>query len=276
VETALLLSAKQTPAQAQIKKRSRDMKYAIGSITRVAILTTALTLAAGTSAYAANPCSNATLKGTYGALIRGTAAGLPFAALDVVTSNGGGSFSGSGTIAYNGVISQNVPVSASYLIKADCSGRASFSNGTQQDLLISEDGEEVQFIRTDQLDDQVTGDARRVNQSACSNLSLRGSFAATLGGTSAGLPFAALDSVTAGGDGIMSGKGTVSYNGAISRVQFTAAYAINPDCSGSIAFSTGATQNLIVVGKGSEVRFIRTDSADAVVTGVAKSLRSAP
>ena len=143
-------------------------------------------------------------------------------------------------------------------------------------LVISEDGEEVQFIRTDQLDDQVSGDARRVGQGACSNLSLRGKFGASLDGSASGLPFAALDSVTADGSGSLSGKGTVSYNGTISRVAFTAAYAINPDCSGSIAFDTGTTQNLVVVGKGSEVRFIRTDSADAVVTGEATALRSTP
>jgi hypothetical protein len=251
------------------------MKHVTESLTRVAILTTALMLVGGTTAYAQNGrCSNATLKGTYGALIRGTANGLPFAALDTVTANGGGSFSGTGTVAYNGVISQNVPISASYLVKSDCSGRASFSNGTQQDLVISEDGEDVEFIRTDQLDDQVTGDARRVDQSACSNLSLRGRFGASLDGSVASLPFAALDLVTAGGDGSFSGKGTISYNGTVSRVAFTAAYSINADCSGSIAFDTGTTQNLIVVGKGSEVRFIRTDSADAVVTGIAKALRS--
>jgi len=253
------------------------MKYAIGSITRVAVLTAALTLCGGATASALDsPCSNSILKGTYGAFIRGTASGLPFAALDVVTSNGSGSFSGSGTIAYNGVISQNVPISASYLIKPDCSGRVSFSNGAQQDLVISEDGEEVQFIRTDQLDDQVSGDARRVGQGACSNQSLRGKFGASLDDSASGLPFAELDSVTADGSGSLSGKGTVSYNGTISRVAFTAAYAINPDCSGSIAFDTGTTQNLVVVGKGSEVRFIRTDSADAVVTGEATALRSTP
>lgn len=89
-----------------------------------------------------------------------------------------------------------------------------------------------------------------------------------------GLPFAALDLVSAAGDGSFSGSGTVSFNGAISQVTFTASYSINPDCSGSIAFDSGATQNLVVVGKGSEVRFIRTDNANAVVTGIAQAIAS--
>jgi hypothetical protein len=223
-------------------------------------------------AVAKNSCSNSTLNGTYGALIRGTASGLPFAALDVVTADGNGNFSGTGTIAYNSVISQNVPISATYSINSDCTGSVSFSSGAAQSLVITLDGKEVQFIRTDNLNDQITGDAKRVDQKNCSNKSLSGNFGATLGGTASGLPFVALDSVSAGGDGTFSGSGTISYNGAITAVTFTATYSVNSDCSGSIAFNTGATQNLVVVGKGDEVRFIRTDNANAVVTGVAKSL----
>ena len=230
-------------------------------------------LVSGASYAAADKtCSNSTLNGTYGALIRGTASGLPFAALDVVTADGNGNFSGTGTIAYNSVISQNVPISATYSINADCSGSVSFSSGATQNLVITHDGEQVQFIRTDNLNAQVTGDARRVDRKNCSNKSLSGDFAATLGGTASGLPFVALDSVSAGGDGSFSGSGTISYNGAITNVTFTATYSINSDCSGSISFDTGATQNLVVVGKGDEVRFIRTDNANDVVTGVAKSL----
>ena len=219
-----------------------------------------------------NLARHSTLNGTYGALIGGTASGLPFAALDVVTADGNGNFSGTGTIAYNGAISQNVPISATYSINSDCSGSVSFSSGATQGLVITRDGDEVQFIRTDDLSAQVTGDAKRVGEKKCSNKSLRGSFGATLTGDVGGLPFAALDLVTAGGDGSFSGSGTVSFNGAISQVTFTATYSISSDCSGSIAFNTGATQDLVVVGKGSCLRFIRTDDPNAVVTGIAKSL----
>jgi hypothetical protein len=246
------------------------MKCSNSSMVQVCLVAAVLTLAV--SATQAKNCSNATLNGTYGALIRGTASALPFAALDIVTADGKGMFSGTGTIAYNGVISQNVPISANYSIQSDCSGQASFSNGTTQTLVISEDGEEVQFIRTDNLNDQVTGDARRTDEKKCSNRSLRGNLGASLGGDAAGLPFVALDLVDADGAGNLTGQGTVSYNGSISQVSFTATYSVNSDCSGSITFDTGTTQNFVVVGKGSEVRFIRTDLATAVVTGIAKSL----
>lgn len=65
----------------------------------------------------------------------------------------------------------------------------------------------------------------------------------------------------------------LSYNGAIVNDSFSATYTINPDCSGSISFDNGVTQNLVVVNKGAEVRFIRTDSPDAVIYGDAKLLR---
>lgn len=249
------------------------MKCAIRPKIEVSILATVLALAAVPTAKAKEKsCSNSTLSGTYGALIRGTASGLPFAALDVVTVDGNGNFSGTGTIAYNGVISQNVSISATYSINSDCSGSVSFSSGATQSVVITRDGDEVQFIRTDDFSAQVTGDARRVSERKCSNKSLRGSFGATLAGDVGGLPFAALDLVTAGGDGSFSGSGTVSFNGSISQVSFTAMYSISSDCSGSIAFNTGATQDLAVVGKGSEVLFIRTDDPNAVVTGIAKGL----
>src|SRR5437868_32953 len=124
--------------KAEFKKKGVSMKYAMGSILQAGIL--AATLASATSSMGQapdTPCSNATLNGTYGALIQGTASALPFAALDLVTANGKGHFEGTGTIAYNGVVTQNVPISAKYAIKPDCSGTVSFSTGATQNLVIS-------------------------------------------------------------------------------------------------------------------------------------------
>jgi len=106
----------------------------------------------------------------------------------------------------------------------------------------------------------------------CSNRTLKGSYGATITGTIAGLPFAELDLVSADGKGNFSGTGTVSYNGSVSNVTFTATYTINSDCSGSASLSTGVTQNLVIKADGSEVQFIGTNSPDAQVTGDAKQL----
>lgn len=106
----------------------------------------------------------------------------------------------------------------------------------------------------------------------CSNHTLRGAYGATITGTVAGLPFAELDLVSADGNGSFSGTGTVSYNGSISTVSFTATYTVNSNCSGSASLSTGVTQNFVIKADGSEVQFIGTNSPDAQVTGDAKQL----
>jgi hypothetical protein len=109
---------------------------------------------------------------------------------------------------------------------------------------------------------------------SCSNRTLKGAYGATITGTIAGLPFAELDLVTADGKGNFSGTGTVSYDGSISTVTFTATYSVNSNCSGSASLSTGVTQNLVIKADGSEVQFIGTNSPEAQVTGDAKQLAS--
>lgn len=117
----------------------------------------------------------------------------------------------------------------------------------------------------------LTGTGAEASQS-CSNRTLKGSYGASITGTIAGLPFAELDLVSADGKGNFSGTGTVSYNGSVSSVTFTATYSVNPNCSGSASLSTGVTQNFIIKTDGNEVQFIGTNDPDAQVTGVAKAL----
>lgn len=92
-------------------------------------------------------CSNATLSGQYSAVLTGTVNGLPFAALDIVVSDGSGNISGSGTIVVNGTV---MPTSftAAYTVNADCTGSFVSSSGTTENLTISLDGRDVQFILT--------------------------------------------------------------------------------------------------------------------------------
>jgi len=107
-----------------------------------------LGLVTAPSARAAGPyCSNATLNGSYSALITGTLAGAPFAELDLVTSNGDGTFSGTGTVSENGVIS-TVSITATYTVNSNCSGSASLSTGVTQNFNIQPDGSEVDIIAT--------------------------------------------------------------------------------------------------------------------------------
>lgn len=128
------------------------------SITAFAVLALALAPKAYGSAQG---CTNATLKGRYGATITGTIGGLPFAELDLVSSTGNGTFSGTGTIAFNGSISP-ATFTATYTINADCSGSAVLSTGVTQNLTIKADGSEVMFIGTNDPTAVVTGDAKQL------------------------------------------------------------------------------------------------------------------
>jgi hypothetical protein len=123
----------------------------------------ALGLLMAPSARAAAHCSNSTLKGSYSATITGTVDGMPLAELDLVSSTGDGTFTGTGTLAFDGAISA-VSFTATYAINSDCSGSAVLSTGVTQNLNIKEDGSEVMFIGTNSPSAQVTGDAKRINK----------------------------------------------------------------------------------------------------------------
>jgi hypothetical protein len=92
-------------------------------------------------------CSNATLKGHYSALLTGSVDGLPFAALDLVVSDGNGNISGTGTVVVNGT---PMPTSftATYSVNPNCSGSFVSDTGTIEDITVSLDGSEVQILLT--------------------------------------------------------------------------------------------------------------------------------
>jgi hypothetical protein len=92
-------------------------------------------------------CSNQTLSGSYGSTLTGTVNNLPFAAVNLVSSDGDGNITGSGTIVYNGVV---IPSSftATYTVNADCSGSFVSDSGTSENIVISRDGSLVQIIVT--------------------------------------------------------------------------------------------------------------------------------
>lgn len=128
------------------------------------VLTAALLALALSGISQAASCSNSTLKGNYAAVLTGFSGGAAFAALDLATADGAGNLSGSGTVNVNGTVSTNVPISATYTINADCTGTATFSNGSTQNLIAKQDGSEAYIIRTGppSTGTVVTGTAHRL------------------------------------------------------------------------------------------------------------------
>ena len=125
------------------------MKPKIKTAITTTILAGTIVLNMVSNAYAHAPkaCSNATLRGDYGATLTGTVNNLPFAALNLVNGDGNGNITGEGTIVYNGTV---IPSSftATYTVNPDCSGSFSSSSGTTENIVINRDGSEVQIIVT--------------------------------------------------------------------------------------------------------------------------------
>jgi hypothetical protein len=136
----------------------------LNRINVVAIVAALLVVAtAGTAQAGAKTCSNATLQGTYAAVLTGVAGNAPFASLDAVTADGAGNASGSGTSNVNGSVS-TVSISFTYTINADCTGTAMFSTGSTQALIVKLDGSEVHILSTSSVPGTViSGTAHRLN-----------------------------------------------------------------------------------------------------------------
>jgi hypothetical protein len=121
----------------------------ISRLVTVAALLSAMSLLAMASndAVALRKCSNRTLQGDYGSSLSGTVNGLPFTALNLVSADGNGNISGSGTIVLDGAV---IPSSftATYVVNADCSGSFESDSGTTENIVISRDGRLVQIIVT--------------------------------------------------------------------------------------------------------------------------------
>ncbi len=95
----------------------------------------------------AQQCGLGTLFGTYSTVTTGLNP-TPTAAVDVMTFDGQGNLSITGTTSQNGVISRRVGLAGSYSVNADCTGSWLAVNGAAFDLVIIGQGSEVVFIGT--------------------------------------------------------------------------------------------------------------------------------
>jgi hypothetical protein len=108
----------------------------------------------------------------------------------------------------------------------------------------------------------------------CSNRTLRGNYGSSLSGTVNGVPFSALNLVSADGNGNITGNGTIVLNGQVIPSSFTATYVVNADCSGSFQSDSGTTENIVISRDGRLVQIVVTGLAlgPATVSGTATNL----
>jgi hypothetical protein len=101
----------------------------------------------------ARKCSEATLHGTYlfafdGVVIKGNNDQVPFAIAGYAVFDGNGEEKGVASSNFNGKVTRNERVSATYTVKADCTGTVTFGDGSQIDVFIAPDGSQFAFVQT--------------------------------------------------------------------------------------------------------------------------------
>jgi hypothetical protein len=97
-------------------------------------------------------CSEATLHGTYlfafnGVEIKGNEQ-LPFAFAGYAVFDGNGKEKGVASSNFNGKVTRNESVSATYSVKADCTGTVTYRDGSQIDVFIAPDGSMFTFVQS--------------------------------------------------------------------------------------------------------------------------------
>jgi hypothetical protein len=97
-------------------------------------------------------CSEATLKGTYlfaadGVEIKGNEQ-RPFAYAGYEVFDGDGKVNQVFSANLNGKITRNESISGTYTVKADCTGTATYADGTHFDQFIAPDGSKLTFVQT--------------------------------------------------------------------------------------------------------------------------------
>ena len=102
---------------------------------------------------AAAKCSEATLDGTYlfaadGVAVKGNDH-IPFAYAGYEVFDGQGKVKQVFTLNINGKkVIRNETISGTYSVEADCTGTATYADGTREDHFIAPDGSEFTFVQT--------------------------------------------------------------------------------------------------------------------------------
>ena len=131
------------------------MKRIIVLSTVAALMLGALEAGAGyanMSEDAGAKCSETTLHGRYlfafdGFKIKGNDKVVPFARAGYEIYKGNGKMKGGLSGNLDGEITRNEPFSATYTVKADCTGTVTYTDGTRYDLFLDPDGTQFTFVQ---------------------------------------------------------------------------------------------------------------------------------
>ena len=242
------------------------------------VLLFAMTLALTTAASAT--CSNATFTGTYGITFGGIDShGRLRAAVAQITADGKGKFTGVVSESKGGVISSDVPVTGTYAIKATCIGSGTWLEQAQKlrhyNLVLVSGGASMEMVQTDAGHTE-SGFAQAQGKATCTTAAVHGTFGFHATGSYVGVgPAAVIGQLILDGSGNIAGQESGSVNGTIfSGVLILGGYTINSDCTGTAklnpAGQSAVNLNLVVLGGGSKVLAVETDTGSIVSGSIEK------
>ena len=238
------------------------------SILRVAMLAVLfIGLLTAVQPLQAATCSNASLKGDYGILVTGTAAGNPIATMGKITADGNGALTGSETFSVNGTLFDTVTVSGTYTVGATCSGKATITpqggTATTYNLAILANGK-VQLVGADSGTVE-SGLLRTQGTNLCSPLLVKGTYGIAQSGDVVGQgPLAFGGQIRIRANGLLSGVRWGSSNGVISSGDaISGVYKVDKTCYGGAVLNinddSGIFYNIQVVDGGNTILFLETN-----------------
>jgi len=236
---------------------------------------------------ATQPCATATLSGSYGYLLQGDLVSQgslePYADMGILTTDGKGNLTGTGTESLAGQIYSATTISGSYIVNSDCTGSASLTYSTgatfHYNVVVQNNGHDLKFLQNDN-GSIVSGSARLQQETNCVLGSLDGSYAFTISGsfidsTGSANPYLESGTITFNGSGSISVTGGISEVGTLTSLNASGSYATHSNCTGTLSFTDpvlGALHmNLAVVNGGQEFRVIDSDTG-LILSGIATAL----
>ncbi len=224
-------------------------------------------------------CSNASIKGAYGLFVNGYDSSNQYQhGVGQINSNGAGKFSGVETVSDDGTIYNNLSLSGTYSIAANCTGTGTITNIktgaiTHYNFDVDPVTGEVDATETDSGHGTASGYALAQGPATCTLAGVAGTYGFHGGGylVSGGV-------MQLGGQYVLDGAGNLTGTETrdvagtiISAEPITGTYTLASNCRGTMTYVfNGSTVNLntVFVGGGKQFFTIETDSG-TVSTSVA-------
>ena len=233
-------------------------------------------LALGSATWAqpapAGSCSNATLDGNSGFVVTGTDPNGPTAIGGQITADGKGGFTGVETISDNGNVTADVPVTGTYIVHANCTGKGKITpkggSASHFNFTIVSGGTDVQLVITDSGTVE-SGSAQAQGAATCTTKAVQGTYGLQTTGTLLGLGPLVFAGQVKLHQGVISGTVSGSLGGEIfTGEKIDGAIKVGKNCVGKAVVSVNQEPplhlDLVVVNGGNEMVFVAEDSATVV------------